>query len=112
MLQALLQDLLPLRRKRAVVGITLQRLSLLLGRETSILAQPLPGVMALLRWRRRLARRRPGRLMLHRTRRLMRRRPGRLVRGWMRRRGIVVAAVLGHTRQAREPQRQAGYRHP
>ena len=97
MFQALLQDLLPLRRKRAVVGVTLQRPSLLLGWEISMLVQPLSSVMALLRWRR-LMLRRPRRLVLDWSRRLMLCRPGRLVLGWMRRRGIVVAAVLGHRR--------------
>jgi hypothetical protein len=118
MLQALLQDLLSLRRKRPVMGVALQRLSLLLGRQTSILVQPLSSVMALLWWRlmlrrpRRLMLRWSRRLMLCWPRRLMLHRPRRLVLGWMRRWRIVVAAVLGHTRQAREPQRQAGYRHP
>ena len=104
MLQALLQDLLPLRRQRTVVGVTLQRPSLLLGWEISMLVQPLSSVMALLWWRLML--RRPRRLMLRWSRRLMLcwpgrlmlHRPRRLVLGWMRRRGIVVAAVLGHRR--------------
>jgi hypothetical protein len=133
-LQALLQSLLPLRRKPAELWIALQSSPLLLRRKSSLLAEPLACVMTLLR--------RPGRLILRRSLSLILcrllplilwwplslilrrslplvRHPLPLVLRWprwlmLRRarfRTVVVAVVLRHTKRGGERQRQADSRH-